>query len=252
MCCQYPICDHAKSQRRGWGGGYPLVLQAYCHAGSPLSHAAILQNKIHIWKYIAGALTKPPNLANLVSMTGKPQKELTGLLREIELGPAMRRLNEKQQNFVYAMIEFGGLNNSKAAQAAGYEGGPDSLKVTGYRLAHDSKIQEAMREMGPRMLNAGLFIAARFVLETIDNPQIDTKDRLKAAEMVMNRTGMHATSEHKVAVTHKDETSDEMIKRIEALSKNLGIDSKKLLGNIIEAEFEEVPVHDENDLSDIL
>jgi phage terminase small subunit len=187
----------------------------------------------------------------MVSMAGKPQASLVDLLRDIELGPAMRGLTEKQREFVYAMIETGGMNYSGAARAAGYQGDAEVMKVSGYRLAHDSRIQEAMREMGPRMLNAGLFIAARFVLETIDNPQIETKDRLKAAEMVMNRTGMHATSEHKVAVTHKNETTEQVMKEIAAMSKTLGVDPAKLLGgNIVEAEFEEIPNPD--DIGDLL
>ena len=181
------------------------------------------------------------------------QKTTIELLRDIELGPAMQALTEKQRNFVYAMIEFGGLNNTRAAREAGYEGNTDTLKVTGHRLAHDTKVQEAMREMGPRMLNAGLFTAARFVLETIDNPQVEIKDRLKAAEMVMNRTGMNATTEHKIAVTHTTRTSDEMIKRIEQLSKSMGLDPKKLLGGAyIEAEFEEVEPFDESSIEDLL
>lgn len=191
---------------------------------------------------------------NMVSMAGKAETSLVDLLQDIELGPAMSKLTDRQRDFVYAMIEMGGLNYAGAARAAGYPAGKEGssqLRVTGHRLAHDTKIQEAMREMGPRMLNAGIFIAARFVLETIDNPQVEIKDRLKASEMIMNRTGMHATSEHKVAVVHKDETSSEMIKRIEHLSRNLGIDSAKLLGGIItDAEYVEVPPED--DLSDIL
>lgn len=176
---------------------------------------------------------------------------LVELLKEIDLGPAMRDLTEKQRGFVYAMIEIGGMNYSQAAREAGYEGSAGSIKTIGHRLAHDTRIQEAMREMGPRMLNAGLFVAARYVLETIDNPQVETKDRLKAAEMVMNRTGLHPTTEHKVAVTHKRESTEDTIKRIEGMAKNLGLDPAKLLGQAyIEAEFEEIK--DPNDISDIL
>jgi phage terminase small subunit len=191
----------------------------------------------------------------MVSMSGKPLTPLVNLLREIELGPAMQCLTEKQRNFVYAMIEGGGLNYTDAARAAGFEAGKEGssqLRVIGHRMAHDTRIQEAMREMGPRMLNAGLFIAAKFVLETIDNPQVEIKDRLKASEMVMNRTGMHATSEQKINVTHKNETTEQVRKEIAQLSKQLGVDPKKLLGgNVVDAQFEEVPV-DENSIEDLL
>lgn len=181
---------------------------------------------------------------------------LPAIIREIDHGPAMSQLTEKQRNFVYALIEQGGLSYAGAARAAGYSGGQNCMNVTGHRLAHDPKIQEALREMGPKILNAGLVVAAKFVLEVIDSPQFEAKDRLKAAEMVMNRTGMHQTTEHKVAVTHRSESSAEMIKSIELMASKYGLDAKKLIGDcVIEGVYEEVEKKIEqplDDLSDLL
>lgn len=169
---------------------------------------------------------------------------------EYNLGPAMKRLSERKQAFVVAMIEFGGNNYTRAARAAGYldTPGSHSIVVTAHKLAHDEYIQAAIKEEGQKRLNASTIMAVKTLLDIADDVTAEKKDRLKAAEMILNRTGLHATSEHKVAVTHKDETSDEMIKQIRQLSKNLGIDPKKLLGGVVvDAEFEEVPVASSDD-----
>lgn len=169
--------------------------------------------------------------------------------KEYQCGPAMSKLNERQQAFVVAMLDFGGRNNTKAALAAGYAEGID-LKRTAYRLAHDELIQAAIKEEGQKRLNAGTIMAVNTLLEIADSASVETKDKLKAVEMILNRTGMHATTEHKVAVTHQDATSDEMIKRIEQLAGKLGVDPQKLLGNCaVDVEYSEV--QPEDDLSDI-
>ena len=163
-------------------------------------------------------------------------------------GPAMRKLNERQQAFVIAMLDFGGINNTEAARAAGYGDGPN-VKATACRLAHDENILAAIDEEANKRLNSSKIMCTNMLLEIAANTP-EVKDRLKAIEMVMNRTGMHATSEHKVAVTHKDETTDEQVKRLTSMAKVLGIDPQKLLGTLtIDAEFVEVAPEDE--LSDL-
>lgn len=170
---------------------------------------------------------------------------------DYDCGPAMKKLNDRQRGFVTAMLDFGGRNNTRAARAAGYDGVDEVLRVTAYRLAHDPKIQEAIKEEGEKRLNAGTIMAVNILFDILDDATTETKDRLKAVEMVLNRTGLHTKTEQKVTVTHKDETSKEMIAEIKLLSERLGIDPQKLLGNnaVIEAEFVEI---DENSLDDIL
>lgn len=168
---------------------------------------------------------------------------------EYVLGPAMQRLNERQRHFVTAMIEYGGTSYSRAARAAGYS--EATVLHHAHKMAHDESIQAAIKEEAVRRLNTGALMAVKTVLIIMEDPTTEKKDRLKAAEMIMNRTGMHATSEHKVAVTHKDETPSELVKRIESMARGLGLDPKKLLGNAaIDAEFEEVV--EEDSLDDIL
>lgn len=184
-------------------------------------------------------------------MTGVAQ-DLTITLEEACLGPAMKKLTEKQRGFVMAMIEQGGVNYTRAAREAGYEGSESSNARIGFRLAHDPTIQEAIKEVGLKMLHAGAIVAVKTVVDIAGDVSAEKKDRLKAAELIMNRTGMHALTEHKVAVTHTADTDDEMLKRMEQLAKVLNLDPSKLIGNVmIDADYEEVVV-DENSLDSLL
>lgn len=172
-------------------------------------------------------------------------------MEKYEFGPAMLALTERRQKFVISMIESGGLSHTASAIAAGLAKieDRDYAKVVGYKVAYDPKVQDAIREMGLKMLSAGSIMAVKNLLTIADDSATEKKDRLKAIEMILNRTGMHATTEHKVAVTHRNETNEEMIKKIELLAGRLGVDAQKLLGNItVEAEFEEIT---EDDLGDI-
>lgn len=168
---------------------------------------------------------------------------------DYKCGPAMRKLNDRQRAFVVAMLDFGGLDNTKAAEAAGYEGEDrNSLRRTAYRLAHDPDIQEAIREEGQARLNSSGIMAVNTLLEIANAVDTEKKDKLKAIEMIMNRIGMSAKTEHNVNVTRKDLTSDEMIKRIGMLAGKLGVDAHKLLGGpAVDAEFTEVPATNESD-----
>lgn len=175
---------------------------------------------------------------------------------EGRLGPAMRKLLPRQQAFVIATLEEGGLNNARAAALAGYTGDEKSLRVTGHRLAHDEDVLAAIHEEAKRRLQSSQILAVRELLEILNAPTTseNRKDKLKAIEMTFNRVGLHATTEHTVNVTHKDLTTDEMIKRITELAKQQDLDPRKLLGSagvVIDAEFEEVKESSEG-LEDVI
>lgn len=169
-------------------------------------------------------------------------------------GPAMRALNPAQQRFVIAMLELGSTNYSRAALVAGYKPG-DGLRVTAHRLAHDEKVLRALQEESRRRLQASAPMAVSELVKMAEGGTLDEKLKLKAIEMILNRTGFHALSEHRVDVQHSYSDPD-AIARIQALSKQLGLDPVKLLGTagvktddkgqVIDAEFEEVdPYTDE-------
>jgi phage terminase small subunit len=162
---------------------------------------------------------------------------------EGQLGPAMRNLpTDRMRAFVCAMLETGGRSHTECAALAGYSTvSNNSLKHDAHRIFHDERVQAAMTEEAGRRLKSGQILAVSKLLDIIQNGK--DSDSLKAQEMLFNRTGMHATSEHKVSVTQVSQTDDEIRNRILHLAKNLGLDPQKLFKEhgIEEAEFTEVP-----------
>lgn len=174
---------------------------------------------------------------------------------DAKLGPAMRNLNQRQQAFVVAMIEMGGINYTRAALAAGYgNGNLESAAVQGNRLAHDEMVLAAIHEEAHRRLRSGAIMAVQTLLEIAGNPQAENKDRLKAVEMMLNRSGLHAVTEHNVKVEHRDITDEGMIKRIKLLAEKQGLDPVQLLGShgvTLDAEFK-IVTEQEDSIADIL
>lgn len=161
---------------------------------------------------------------------------------EARLGPAMRALNERQRAFVIAMLDLGcASNHTRAAEIAGYStASRDALTVTAHRLAHDSRVQEALLEEARKRLTAGTLQATALLVETIGDVTAERKDRLKAAQMLLDRGGLHALTEHKVQVEHTD-NREEKIRRLVDLARAQGKDPKEFIGNLadaIEADFE--------------
>jgi hypothetical protein len=140
------------------------------------------------------------------------------------------------------MLETGGANQGVAAQLAGYEGDMSTLRVTGSRLAHDEDVLNAMHEEAGRRLKSGQIQAVATLLMIMQSSPKDS-DRLKAVEMLMNRTGMHPLTEHKVVNVNASKTDAELVKRLRNLAKEAGIDEAGLLRQVgyIEVEYAEVP-----------
>lgn len=148
---------------------------------------------------------------------------------EGSLGPAMKALpTDNMRRFVVALAEIGSIDYAKAAALAGYNQTRGALQVTGHRLAHDERILRALDEESVRRMHAGKIVAVSNLMLLASNPQ--HKDHLKAIEMILNRTGLHNMSEHKVTVNNTSETDDAMIARIKQLAGGLGLDATKLLG----------------------
>lgn len=121
---------------------------------------------------------------------------------ENSLGPAMKRCTERQRRFVAAILITGGGNNKRAAAMAGYSGDDNTLAVTGYRLAHTEYVQAAILEEAAKHLGSAAIQATATVIETMGDVKASRKERLQAAQMVMDRVGLHSKTEHAVNVTH--------------------------------------------------
>lgn len=160
-----------------------------------------------------------------------------------EFGPAMQALTSMQRQFVIAYCEHPNYSAGALAAEAGYSGGtPGSaqLRVVGHMLLHNEKVIAAMHEeAGKRMRSAGL-IGVSAVVAIAANPE--HADHLKAALALMDRTGFHAKSEHKVVVDDKrPQTKQELVDAVRNVARELGLDEaaqRKLIGDgAIDADF---------------
>jgi phage terminase small subunit len=161
---------------------------------------------------------------------------------QASFGPAMQALpTDAMRAFVLALVERRG-NATQAAADAGYTLGKDNtiVRVTAHRLMHDERVQQAIHEEAVKQLGKAKIIAVATLVDIAESAP-ENKDRLKAAGMILNRTGLHEKTEHEVKVTH--ETNDEMRAKIEKLASVLNLDPKDLMrqyGVVIEGEFTEV------------
>jgi phage terminase small subunit len=164
---------------------------------------------------------------------------------EPELGPAMRALAPKQRQFVLAMLADPNGTQSGWAQAAGYSTKGDSHAVVGCRMMRDPRIIAAAQEIAKQHLGGnGPVLAVKNLLRIASNEK--HPQNLKATEMILNRTGMHEKSEHRVVVEHRNDAEMEELCRRMALEMNIPVE--KLIGanqvapllKLIEAEAVEV------------
>lgn len=166
------------------------------------------------------------------------------MMEEVEYGPAMAALNEKQRKFVLAMIEHPGCTQAKAAELAGYERNSDlGFRVQGHYVAHHPGVQAAIREEAGKRLNGAALIAANVVIGILTDEGVPAKEKLKAAGMLLDRTGFAAVQ--KIDVTRKDESGGAVLDQIRRLAEKLGVPVAGLLGHrpaapVIDAEFSEV------------
>lgn len=152
----------------------------------------------------------------------------------------MEALTDRQRQFVLALIQTG-CSQSKAAELAGYRGGPDTWKAVGWRLAHDSRVQAAIHEEAQKLIRTTSVMAIKVVEGLAQDRNVDPKVRLKAATELLNRSGLHAQSEHKVTV-ERHLSDKEVRSQIVAFARELGLDPRSVLGAAfpIDAEFEVV------------
>lgn len=175
---------------------------------------------------------------------------------EADLGPAMLALNAGQRRFVVALLETGATDNTAAAGLAGYGGTEGSRRVAAWHLAHNPKVQAAIKEEADRRLRAGALLAASALVEIAGDMR--HKDRFKAAVELLNRAGLIVQTEHKVIV-EDNRLTQEIEAGIVALANRLNIDPVKLLGQgvpspqktaeVVDAEYSEV---NEDDISDLM
>jgi hypothetical protein len=154
-------------------------------------------------------------------------------------GPAMNALSHKEQEFVEFLMENGGRRANDAGAKAGYH------PQYGWKLARQEHVQKALKEESIKRLGSYTLMATSVVAEIAMDDTVSPRVRLTAAEMIMNRTGLHAKSEHVVKV--ENVSVAEMLANVKAKAAALGLDGDEMLaklgygpGEIVDAEFEEV------------
>lgn len=147
-----------------------------------------------------------------------------------DFGPAMAALTDRQRAFVMAMIELPGITQAEAARRAGYSDVADGAKVRGYYAAHNPAVQAAMREEAGKRLNSSSLMAANVLLELLSDDKVDAKDRIKAAGMLLDRSGFGAAQTINVNKNITDNSGRAVMERIEKAAAALGIDPSTLLG----------------------
>ncbi len=168
------------------------------------------------------------------------------MIDEPEYGPAMQALNERQRLFVMAMIEFPGSSQAEAARRAGYSDVKDAAKVRGHYCAHNPAVQAAIREEASKRLNSASLTAAGVLMELLTDEAVEPKDRIKAAGMLLDRSGFGAAQTINVNKTTTDRTGKAIMERITALAEKHGLDPVKMLEDrqavpvVVDAEFSEV------------
>jgi hypothetical protein len=139
-------------------------------------------------------------------------------------GPAMAALTEMQRRFVWSHI-FYGLTRPKAARLAGY--GNSTALVNIYAISQQPNIKAAFLECGKAIGSAEGAKSLLTLTEIRDNPRAKDADRIRAAELLANRSGLHAITEQHTEVTHTVQTASEAMAKLRALVPNLGLSAEE-------------------------
>lgn len=162
-----------------------------------------------------------------------------------DFGPAMLSLSPMMRAFVLALLDQRRRNNSAAARRAGYSAAsPVALRVTGHRLAHDARVIAALHEEAGKRLETAAHIAAGVVVDVMNDKEASHRDKLKAAGMLLDRTGFGASQTINVnkTVTRKMDVSAAQ-QKIAEFRQRFPEQFAKLIGQgppVIDAEFTEV------------
>lgn len=184
-------------------------------------------------------------------MRAVTDRSLVPLDDDAQLGPAMSALrSERMRRFVCALVQTG-CNATAAAKAAGYApNNHESLKAIAYKLAHDPRVQAAVHEEGQKIIRIHGPMAIGVLVTVAKDKAMPGRDRVKAAEALLNRGGFHTVSEQHVQVTDLSET--QLDAKLKSLCRELGLDEaaqRKLLdGKTIDAVFTDVTPAGEFDL----
>jgi phage terminase small subunit len=137
-------------------------------------------------------------------------------------GPCMKALrSDRHRAFVLALyaIRPGYGANVKAAKMAGF--GTDRTTAKGWSviascLAHDEKIQAAMREEDQKRIRASAPRAVRALSNLVEDPE--HRDHCRAIGMVLDRTHPIET-QHTITVNHRIDHDAEAVAQLRMMKR---------------------------------
>jgi phage terminase small subunit len=152
---------------------------------------------------------------------------------EEDLGPCMLACTPKQRRFVLELRNgpAGYGSEIKAARAAGY-GSPTSsdtsVRVMAHQVLHNPKVQDALREVGHRIIRAASFQSLKNTVEIAND--LKHRDCLRANLALMDR-GFPIETTHTVKVERTPDVTvivtEAVLERIRKLALAAGLDPIK-------------------------
>jgi len=146
---------------------------------------------------------------------------------EDDLGDAMRSLNNGRRAFVHFKVHAG-LSNADAALAAGYS--PATASMQGSQIAGNPAVQAAILEEARKVIRSEAPRSVATLVAIRDDAEASPRDRIKCAQLLMDRGGLAAVVESHLTVTHQLSESEQDRKILQlAAELGLGPDQAKLL-----------------------
>jgi phage terminase small subunit len=156
-----------------------------------------------------------------------------------------------ERKFVIALVETGGDNAAQAARFAGCATGREAQAA--WEWKRRPRVLAAIREMAEFQLRAGALLGASAMIEIARDPL--HKDRLKAADRLMERAGMLVIQRSEHIVEDRRETK-EIIAGLKDLAERAGIPLETILGkgakDVVDGEYEDVDDSSTEGLEDLL
>jgi hypothetical protein len=162
-----------------------------------------------------------------------------------DLGPRMLACTPRQRQFVLELRHgpAGYGSEVRAARAAGY-GTPTSsdlsMRVLAHQALHNAKVQDALREIGGKVIRAEAFQSIKNTIAIAND--LAHRDCLKANLALMDRGGFAIETTHHVVVenTVKFDPKD-LFERLQKISLRFGLDPRKVLAKspVIDGEYQE-------------